>query len=409
MEASGSPARGGGLDFADKAVVLSGGVLAGMALAAINPVLPSIDKDLARSATDSMLVKQLVGGVSFAMAIGAPLGGFLLGWLGMRRLLLAASLVFAIAGTAGFYLTSLPLLLVSRLFLGAAAASIQVMSITLINTRLPGADRARWMGLHVSVATVSMLFVMGLAGVLGEIGWRWPFLEYGAGLLLFAVLLLGGKSGMASASHAPAAAPAASASEPEGSILSWFPWHYLLLSLLIGSVTFMPTVYLPYLLREGAGLTPGGIAAIQAGASVIGALSALLYGRARTSISAHAAFAVAFGLAGLGALLMANGVILWLMLIGMAIYASGNGWFVPNIMTALGARVTQQQQARAAGLVKAAHFLSTPLCILLIDPYARQSGAAAVMLVVAAIGATMLVVSLLRMASAGRARQAAAG
>src|SRR5262245_6788527 len=123
-----------GLDFGEKVVVLIGGILAAMALTVINPILPVIEKELAHGPTDAMLIKQLFGVTTLAMVVGAPLGGFLVDRIGMRPLLLVASLVYAIAGTAGLYLSSLPLLLVSRLFLGASTACIQVMSLKLVNS-----------------------------------------------------------------------------------------------------------------------------------------------------------------------------------------------------------------------------------------------------------------------------------
>ncbi len=407
MEASGqAPADGAKLNFGEKVVVMSGGVLAGLALAGMNPVMPSIERDLAHSDFDAMLVKQMLGVVSLAMVIGAPLGGFLIDRLGMRRILLAATLVYAIAGTAGFYLASLPMLLVSRLVLGAAAASIQIMSITLINTKLGGNDRAKWMGLHVSIATISMMLIMPLSGALGEIGWHWPFLLYAVGLVLFAAVLFDRGSGTARVAHAPGSAGPAGKHGP--GIISWFPWHYLLLAILIGAVTFLPAIYIPFQLREQAGLTPSGIALVLTGTSVLGALSSMFYGPARRLLSSHAAFACSFGLAGAGALVTAHAASLPVMLGGLVIYSLGISWFVPNIMTALGAKVTADQQGRAAGLVKAAHFLSAPLCVVLVEPYARQYGAATVMLVVAVIGSVMFAVSLLRMAMLAKAKPAPA-
>ena len=58
--------KAAGLDFSEKVVVIGGGILAAMALTVVNPVLPTIDKELAHSAFDSMLVKQLFGFTSLA-------------------------------------------------------------------------------------------------------------------------------------------------------------------------------------------------------------------------------------------------------------------------------------------------------------------------------------------------------
>jgi MFS family permease len=387
------------LEFSEKVVVLVGGIIASMALTVINPVLPNIEKALAHTATEHMLIKQLFGATTLAMVAGAPLGGFLVARLGMRKLLLVASLVFTISGTAGFYLSSLPLLLISRLFVGASAACIQVMSLTLVNTRLEGFMRAKWMGLHVSIAIFCSLVVMPVAGVLGDISWRWPFILYALGLIVFVALMFGEVKEMGGSAEPAMAIP----QDDEGtSILFWMPWHYVLLSLAIGAITFLPTIYMPYQLRQQAGLSPSGIAGVLTIAALIGGISAFMYGRARRFVSVHVAFVIAFGLAGAGMLIAGLADNLPLVACGMFLHSLGNAWFVPNIMTSLGNKLAGHQQARAAGLVKAGHFFSTPFCVIVIDPIARQYGAVTVMLIVSATAFSVVALMLVRMAALGR-------
>src|SRR5689334_15729010 len=88
----------GRLDFTGKLVVLLSGILSALCLTAINSVLPSIARDLAHTPTDAMLVKQLIGGVTLAMAVGAPLGGFLADRIGLRPTLFSAALLYTVAG-----------------------------------------------------------------------------------------------------------------------------------------------------------------------------------------------------------------------------------------------------------------------------------------------------------------------
>lgn len=373
-----------GLDFGEKAVVLLGGVLAAMAMTAITVVLPLMQKNLAHTDTDTMLVKQMIGGVSLAMMIGAPLGGYLADRLGTRPMLLASTLLYGLAGTAGLWLSDLWLLLISRLLLGLGTACIQVVGMALINTRLAGNDRAKWMGLYVSIATLSTLVINPVAGALGEIGWRWPFALYAIALALFLILLPGGSNAERAESQA-AARPAVSG------LLSNFPWHYLPLSLLIGALTYVPAIYGPFLLREEAGLGPGGIAAVLTGMAAIGATTAILYGRARRSISVHTAFAASFVLCGVGTMIAGLAGTLEGIVLGMALHAIGTAWLVPNIMTSLGSKVDNTLQARAAGLVKSAHFLAAPVFVVLVEPVAREYGAASAMLVAAACALVMLV------------------
>jgi hypothetical protein len=86
----------------------------------------------------------------------------------------------------------------------------------------------------------------------------------------------------------------------------------------------------------------------------------------------------------------------------------GNAWFVPNYMTALGAKLLPHQQARAAGLVKMGQFGSTPFCVLVVEPYARQFGPMTVMLLASALAAFIFVLMLVRMAALGKSSLAVA-
>jgi MFS family permease len=389
----------GTLDFTQKLVILLSGLLSALSLTAINSVLPSIARNLAHGPNDAMLVKQLIGAVLLAMAAGAPTGGYLADKIGLRPTLFAASLLYTAAGTAGLYLSSLPLLLVSRLLLGLAAATIQVLGLTMINTTLIGNRRAKWMGLHISVAIFGTLFFQPLAGQLGEISWRLPFALYAGGLVLVLGLLFRHGDGATQAEPTQLASAAANAG---AGTFSWFPWHYLPLAFVTGVMTFLPTVSIPFLLKEQAGATPSMIAYVLTGTSATGASMAFLYGPARRYLSTHVAFLIGFGVTGMGAFIAAHASSFAQVLSGLLILSMGAAWFAPNIMTALGSKVTKQRQGTAAGMVKAAQFLAAPIAVAFVQPFVKQYGEVIALQAVAVIGLCMFVIVALRMATASK-------
>jgi hypothetical protein len=91
-----------------------------------------------------------------------------------------------------------------------------------------------------------------------------------------------------------------------------------------------------------------------------------------------------------------------IMVAGFMVYGIGNAWFVPNFMNALGGKVLPHQQARAAGLVKMGQFGSTPFCVLVVEPYARQFGPATVMLLACGLASFIFVLMLIRIATLGK-------
>jgi MFS family permease len=370
-----------------RAVMAGGGLLSALALVGLLSVLPKIAADLAHGPQDGMLVKQLVGVVSLAMVLGSPLAGFLVDRIGLRRVLVSASLIYAIAGTAGLYLDGLKVLVASRFFVGVAAATIQIISFTLINTRLAGPQRAKWMGIHVSVAMIGTIVVHPLAGLLGEGGWRWPFALYAIGLLVALAALLDGSLD----DPAPIAKPASQSPDHDhGKFLSWFPFRFMPLGFCIGAIAFLPMVHVPFLLRQHGVQSTSLISLVLTADSIVGAVMAILYGRARQSLSANSAFAFSFAMTGLGTLIAGLSPGNFGVIAGMLVFGFGIGWMVPNLMTAVAAKVTQARQGRTAGLIKAAHFLATPLCIPLMEPVVRRYGAQSAMFAVSALAFIML-------------------
>lgn len=382
------------LDLGTKVIMLMGGGLSALAMVGITSVLPAIDTALAHSATDSLLVKQLAGGVGFAMALGSLAAGFLVERAGMRRILLIAALLYVVAGTAGLYLSDLRLLLASRVALGLAASTIQVTALVLINTRLEAAARARWMGLHIAVAMACTILGQPIAGFLGNHGWRWPFALYGIGICILPIVLRYREAPPVATARVDRAGQAGVEKLPG----FWrdFPFHYLLLGPLVGSIIFLPMVYAPFLMRQLGVSTPSTIALILTADSIIGAIMASQYGWARKRMSHHGAFALSFATAAAGTLIAGFSTGVAGIIAGMIVYGFGAGWFVPNLLTALGEKLGPARQARALGLVKSAHFLSGPIALLAMEPVARHFGPQAALLAVSGLSFMLLVAVVIR-------------
>lgn len=360
--------------------MLAGGIPPALALMALSSVLPKIDAALAHNAHDSFLVKQLVGAVGLAMVVGAPLAGVLVNRIGVRIILIAALLVFTIFGTAGLYVSDLSLLLMTRLGVGISAAAIQIMSMTLINTRFDEQERARWMGRHIAAAMLATILVHPIIGALGELSWRWPFVIYFVGLFLLPAAIRA-QTITSAQSNKHKRHRAASFS----SLLANLPWRYLLLAMILGGIAYLPMVYTPYLLRQSGINSSTLMSLVLTFDSLAGVCMALNFGRARRHLSHYGVLAVSLFFAGVGVSIavLSSGTLG--IVVGMFVFGLGVGWFVPNLMTALAVRVAAVHQAGALGLVKAAHFLSAPLFISLAEPITRAYGPTGVMALIAVL------------------------
>lgn len=387
------------LNWPTRIVMLSGGLMIMIAMSALTPVLPQIEAALADTAGEALIVKMLVPASGAMMVIGAPLTGFLVDRLGLRRILAIQGLIYAIAGTAGLYLTGVEALLVSRLLVGFSAAGMATISMTLINTRLEGNTRAKWMGFHIATAMLGALIVHPAVGALGEIGWRWPFIAYAAGLLLTVAAV----SGLQETERTPDEGETGTAGAAVKNPLKWFPLWYLPFALVMGGVTYLPAVYLAYVVGEVGVSSPAVVSMVMLADAMIGAAMALLFGRSQRFISSNGAFIFAFSCTGTGMLIVSLSTSFTGVVTGMLVFGFGIGWFVPNLMTSLSKRVAQSQQGQAVGIIKSAHFLASPLAVLAVEPIARTAGPSGVMMA-SAVASFVVVGSFLYLSLRGRSK-----
>jgi MFS family permease len=350
-----------------KAIILAGGPAISLATSLIQAVLPSIQADLAHGPSDAFLVKMLVGVNTLAMAIGAALTGFLVDRFGLKRVIAANYAVYALAGTAPFYLHDLRLMILSRFLLGLAAAGAVTGSIIIINARMFGDRRAAWLGYYNAVAQIGSVVLNPVGGMLAEFSWHWSFLLYGiaAPFALLGAAALDGKRPQ----------PAQQAAEAGPPLLSWFPIRFVALGVLLGIVTYIPAIYLPFRLHEMGMTSPALISLVLTGDIMAGSIAAMLYGQARRYLSEYQAFSVSVACAGLGLLITAVAPGYPVVIFGAVIFGIGVAWFQPNLMIVIAGRVAPDQQGRAAGLVKSSVYLGSPVAVFLTEPVARSFGA----------------------------------
>lgn len=301
----------------------------------------------------------------------------------MRVIVVTTSLIFCIAGTAGLYVNSLPLLVVSRVLVGASAAAIDTTGITLINARLDGNDRAKWNGARISFIMASSILLQPMVGAIAEFGWRAPFALYALGLPIGLAGALGLKKGRLVRERVAAGID-------ETKLWSWFPVRYAVLALVLGICTYLPVVYAPFLIRETGQSSPVTISLVLTGNSIIGAVTAMLYGRSRRHLSIDGAFIFCLAWCGAGMLIAALAPGFTVVVAGFFISFVGIGGISPNLMTAVGESVTRDKQGRAVGLVRSIHELGAPICIVLAQPIAAKFGSRGVLMTSCLIALSVL-------------------
>ena len=352
-----------------KLVILSSGIPTALALSGAAPILPKMEAALAHDTGDQMLVKMVIGIVGIAMAVGAPLGGWLGDRLNRTLVISSAIVVASIMGATGYLISDLKLMAATRAVMGAAAVSALTVGFAMVGDLRTESQRNRYTGLVVSLATLSSVVVLPIAGYLGDIYWRLAFLLYlvplPLGLLAYTELKKEKTNRSAEKESVPLGLKQISFSLPIG----------IMLIALFGSVIqYVPLTYVPFHLRNLSIESSTHIGIALTAESIVVAIASSFYGHIRAHVSRLATFALCFGLAGVGAIGIALAqdfisCVGSLLIIGVAI-----GWFSPHIVSCASETSTSSNRASRIGFVKGANLSSTFFAVLFAEPILRLAG-----------------------------------
>lgn len=155
-----------------------------MSGALIAPALPQMELAFASTEGAAYLTKLVLTFPALMIATLSPLAGWLIDKFGKIRLFLLAMLFYGFAGSAGYFLDDLYLLLGSRALLGLAVAMIMTTTTTLIGDYFEGAERNAFIGVQGAFMAFGGTIFLSISGFLADYDWRNPFLVYSFGLVV---------------------------------------------------------------------------------------------------------------------------------------------------------------------------------------------------------------------------------
>ncbi len=320
--------------------------------AAVAPALPLISAAFPDASDTS--ISLIVTLPALAIAITGLFLGILSDKIGKIRVLVASVAIFTIAGSSGYYLTTIPAILAGRFILGIGIAGIICTTSSLIVCYYDGITRARVLGYQAAAMGVGVLILEVSGGLLAGISWRAAFLIYLLGIVILAGVLLTMREPVPLRCGEWKAAPGETKAVP-----ATFPVTPLLLAyitLFMGNLLFflMPTKF-PYLiahmesariLGENTALTAGIFLGIGGCAS---AVLGIFYGRIAWRFHRYTILTVTLLAFGIGMCLL--GIATSLVTVGVAVIlvGVGEGLLMPTILTWIAAITPQQFLGRAMG------------------------------------------------------------
>ena len=344
-----------------------------MMFAALGPILPLLADHFGGAFGAQMIMTAPAIGV----VVGGLLAGFAVDRFGPRPVLLAGLLGYGLAGSAGLYLSSLPVLLATRFVLGFAMAHASTAIGVIVGGWFAGLSRARFLGYQAGVAGVSALTFLILSGVLAEkIGWRAPFALYALALLVFLWAL-----GAIRTPDMPSRAARVTA--PRGALVGLWRIYALGMFLFVGY--FMTSIQLSFLLAADGVDSPIQRSLVIAGGVLAGGLCGAAYGTVLARIGGRWTQFLLATLLGGGIVLIGLAPSLPVVAIGAILAGGGGGMSPPHIETLLLGRASIEVRARAVSFMFTALYVADFLNPLLVTPLRGVVGIHNAFLIVGAV------------------------
>ncbi|GAB2787125.1 MFS transporter [Halomonas shantousis] len=161
------------------AVLLLGSSLTIVGSVMVTSVLPKMMAEFAPSNPHAELwVPLAITGPALAIALFAPVAGWLADRFGRKSMLIVATLLYSVLGALPAQLDALMGIVGVRLLFGVAEAMIMTGCSTLIADYWRGEQRMRYVNRQVvTIGLVGAAFFV-IGGMLGESSWRAPFYLY---------------------------------------------------------------------------------------------------------------------------------------------------------------------------------------------------------------------------------------
>jgi MFS family permease len=337
-------------------------VLPTMGAVLIVPILPIFERAFASFSGIAIIAPIIITLPALCIGILSPFAGAAADRFGRRRLLLCALVVYGIAGATPAFLSSIPLIIASRMIVGASEAVIMTCCTTLLGDYFSGPARDRWLSYQGAVVAVgaTLLFIAG--GALGAFGWRAPFLAYAAALPLMILALL------------TLPEPRAVAAALVERAFPWKPFRLFIVLAAFAAIAFYAVpVQLGFILG-GIGIdSPQAIGLLAALESLFVAFGAVSF-HFVSQFGGRRLVAIASVVGGCGFLIIAHAASLPAMVLGLAINGLGTGLLLPTLLSMAMEPLPFELRGRGMGIYMGAFFIGQFVSPIIVTLLAKQTG-----------------------------------
>lgn len=342
----------------------------------IAPSLPALQNHFSYIGTPIETLSKLILTLpALFIMFFSPIAGFLYEKFSRLKIIYTALIVWCIAGSLGFLLDNLYLLLISRAILGIATAFLMTGVGVLLSDYYTGARREK------ALATQSFFMAFGgaifliLGGFLANLDWRYPFLVYllGFAILFFASIEL---FEPLQSQHLHQ-----NNSEEKFNFKKFIP-VYILGIICMGCFYIAPT-QIPFFMIQYLHMQQSSIGISMAVASIAMAIGSLLYHKIRKHLNIYEIFFIALSLLGSGFAIIGLLHNYASILCGFTFLGLSLGFLTVNNNTWLFNLASNKERPRAYGFLASSMFMGQFISPLITQAIVHHIGLIEMLIIVA--------------------------
>lgn len=387
--------RGGLRDWIAIFLMLSSAPVLGLMFSAMTPALLLIATHFGASGPilsipwlgvviDGPFFAQMVSALpSFGLMLAGPAIGWAIDRFGVRVVLVWSLVAFALFGSAGMYVESPLLLLVSRFALGFAAAGYGAATVSMIGIRFNDRQRARALSYRNLLAGLSGFVLVKAAGyAAARFGWHGSFGLYLAALPIVPLVLF-------AVPPIPSQAIRQANGDPTPSLRPLWPIFGVVAMLAV--VMMMNATQLPFLLADNGITDPKAIAHIGAITSLAIMGGTLTYAAVGPHLGPRQNYSLIALALGLGVAITGTSHGAVIATVGASLTSFGSGLMIPHFGRLVLGAAPPAARGRAVGLNYTFTYLGDFLNPVAVHPLALAIGIhQAFQLIGATVAATAL-------------------
>ena len=343
--------------------IMMGSMLFVLTGVGISPSLPGMSDYFHHLSDSDFFVKLTLTIPALIIALTAPFAGILLDRWGRRPVILLSLILYGVAGSSGFWMESLPGILVGRAFLGLATAGLMSGIITLIGDLYDGEKLHRFMGYQSAALGIGGLIFLVLSGILADIGWRYPFLIHLHAFVVIPGVIFAVKEPNIDGEKFVVNLP---------NVKLPFPWK---LTLIINSISFSAMlliflfpVHLPFFLTSELGANNSYVGVALALQSTGAIFFGLLYWRIKARMTFQGIMAIIFLCIGANHLITTLFADLTFLAGGMLIGGISLGLLAPNTNVWVSTTTQGSNRGRSVSIMVSVIFLAQFLAPIVSQP-----------------------------------------